>query len=223
MDEVHRVRSVAVRGTRDIVPSALGDRIESRIEDAPVDPGRVVLASARHHGTGSIDDHQLACAAAVVQLYEGLRITRRLIDDDPWGDVGDHPDDADLEIIAADVLVSRAVSTLARTRAAGATVQVVREFGQYQASRRVQEGGIDARELEPSVVELAAVVGVASVDRPTDQEVLDAIGRVATATERDFDGLAALLEGTPLDVVDDIAHSIDVPDDPLRSGASDTD
>lgn len=174
MEEAAAVRRAASEATADVVPEELRETIDEYVADGSVVPGVLTLLSAR---TVVGDDPEgLARQAAGVQLiYDGLRLTRELAQDNPWGDattgspgdrdVGDQAvrDDADMAILAADVLVSRGFYLLARTEAAEDAVAVVRAFGRDQTDREAADeaGAADIdRNLEADVLELAVTTGV---------------------------------------------------------------
>ncbi len=167
------VRRAALAAVDDVEPVRLRDRIEARIDAASMAPGVYALVSARAvRGDGPDAPDGLADRAAGVQLiYEGLRLTRSLAQADPWSAVGDDPDardEADLDILIADILVSRGFYLLARTEAADAAVAVVRAFGTDQTVRRETDDPSLDRNLEADVLELAAVAGsTAGGARPT--------------------------------------------------------
>ena len=90
------------------------------------------------------------------------------------GDSSQGPIDADLTILAADVLVARGFYLLARTDAAETAVETVRAFGRDQTNRRrpdTDAAALDAR-LERDVCELAVRTGAAAVDRAPSAELL---------------------------------------------------
>ena len=170
MDDAVRVREAAREAVDDIEPDRLREVLFDRLSDAPMTPAVLTLVSARAPDTGvDTDTDGIAERAAGVQLiYEGLRLTRVLAWTEPWtattgagaGDI-----DADLDVLAADVLVSRGFYLLARTDAASRAVDVVRAFGRDQTLAR--EEGADAealdRNLEADVFALALVAGMTAV------------------------------------------------------------
>jgi hypothetical protein len=160
MEEVAAVRQAALAAVDDIEPGHLQDRISSRLDDAAFAPGVLTLASASAARDRSAEPSDgLAERAAGVQLiYEGLALTRTLAHDNPW-EHGDR-DAGDLDILIADILVSRGFYLLARTEAAEDAVRVVQSFGSDQTVLRTTgDESLDAN-LEPDVLELAAVAGV---------------------------------------------------------------
>jgi hypothetical protein len=158
MEEAAAVRRAALAAVDDVDPARLRDRIEARLEPASMTPGVCTLVSASAAGCDGQLDAITDRAAGVQLIYEGLRLTRALAHDDPWTN-GDR-DDADLDILIADILVSRGFYLLARTEAADAAVDVVRAFGTDQTVRRETDDPTLDRNLEADVLELAVVAGV---------------------------------------------------------------
>jgi hypothetical protein len=158
MEEAAAVRQAALAAVDDVEPARLCERIEDRLETASMTPGVCSLVSASAAGCEGGLDGITDRAAGVQLIYEGLRLTRSLAHDNPWAD-GDR-DAADLDILIADILVSRGFYLLARTEAADAAVEVVRAFGTDQTVRRETDDPTLDRNLEADVLELAVVVGV---------------------------------------------------------------
>jgi hypothetical protein len=227
MEEAAAVRRAALAAVEDVEPDRLRDRIEDRLAAASVTPGVLTLASARAVREESREG--LSERTAGVQLiYEGLGLTRSLARDDPWGaataadadenagsgnaDSEAQRDEADLDILIADILVSRGFYLLARTEAASAAVAVVRAFGSDQTVRR-QTGDetLDAN-LEEDVLELAVVAGTTaaggraparlreyatdlaaeglpSVERVGERDVVDSLGTLVGTEPPASDGV----------------------------------
>ncbi|MEF8788926.1 MAG: hypothetical protein V5A61_02250 [Haloarculaceae archaeon] len=167
MEEAAAVRGAAEEAVRDVVPGMLREEISGFVESGSVVPGTLTLVVADLFGEVDPDvvDGLTERAAGVQLIYDGLRLTRRLVHGDPWSDAAEAEGDlsADMEILAADVLVSRGFYLLARTEAAGAAVEVVRSFGRDQTNRReLGDPSLD-RELERDVVELAVLAGATAV------------------------------------------------------------
>ena len=160
MEEVAAVRQAALASVDDIEPERLRDRITARLDDASLAPGVLTLVTATATRDRSADaSHGDTDRAAGVQLiYEGLVLTRTLAHDDPW----EHGDSeaADLDILIADILVSRGFYLLARTEAAAAAVEVVRDFGHDQTVLRTTGDDTLDDALEADICELAVVAGV---------------------------------------------------------------
>ncbi|MFC7212121.1 hypothetical protein ACFQL3_16745 [Natronoarchaeum sp. GCM10025321] len=171
MDEAVRTRQAAHDAVTDIEPDALRELLEDRLHEGSMAPGALTLSSARAID-GSATAGSVAERGAGVQLiYEGLRLTRTLAHEQPWAqrDPNDHTE-PNLEILAADVLVSRGFYLLARTEAADKAVETVQAFGRDQTLRRSAESTEAAasldRSLERNVFELAVIAGATAGDSP---------------------------------------------------------
>jgi hypothetical protein len=168
MEEAARSRRAAREAVSDVEPADLRRTIDEILADGSMAPGALTLLCA-----SAIDDavglDSLTDRAAGVQLiYEGLRLTRRLAHEEPWARTDDHTQ-ANVEVVAADVLVSRGFYLLARTEAAEKAVETVRRFGRAQTGRQ-RLGPEDTEEarkldatLEADVFELAALAGTTAV------------------------------------------------------------
>lgn len=108
----------------------------------------------------------------------------------------DDSDRADMDILVADVMVSRGFYLLARTEAAAEAVAVVRSFGGDQTRRRTTDEDAYDGNLEVDVFELAAVAGVTAGGRAATAALRAHVADLA-GTEAHFpvaDGLFS--EGT---------------------------
>ncbi|WP_280535739.1 hypothetical protein [Halopenitus sp. POP-27] len=173
MDDAVRAREAAREALADVEPTRLRAVLDERLVDAAVTPGVLAIVTARALSPDVAADHVEERAAGVQLIYEGLRLTRQLSHEEPWVTAADGADiDADLDVLAADVLVSRGFSLLSRTEAATAAVEVVRAFGRDQTLRERPDADTLAldRNLEEDVFELAVVAGTTAVggDPPTD-------------------------------------------------------
>ncbi|APW96827.1 hypothetical protein CHINAEXTREME_03145 [Halobiforma lacisalsi AJ5] len=155
-------------------------------------------------------------AAGVQLIYEGLRLTRALAHDEPWTTpIGgqetetDADTEADLEILAADILVARGFYLLSRTEAANTAVRTVQSFGRDQTRRedllgeRADDGDVDT-DANPSPNPNAddRVERAAELDANLERDVLELAVRT---------GAAAAGEAPPprlLSVADDIATQV---------------
>ena len=188
MDRADSCRRAARDAVADVEPPRLYDVIIEILDTASMTPGVLTLQSAARIDPDADLDAIAHRAAGVQLIYEGLRLTRSLAHDPPWvhGDAGD----ADLEILAADILVARGFYLLARTDAAGKAVRTVKSFGRDQTRRREADTDVDAdrldANLECDVLELAVVTGAtAAGSRPTPELVTLATD-VATDAESGF-------------------------------------
>ncbi|WP_331235701.1 DUF7114 family protein [Natronorarus salvus] len=171
---------VARRGAReaiaDVEPTPLRERIEAYLDRASMVPAVLTVASARSVDR-SVDDRAITERAAGVQLiYDGLGLTRTLVREEPWASGGDVVE-SDIEVLAADVLVSRGFYLLAMGDAAEAAVEVVRSFGRDETNRR---SGVESGSLEADVFALAGLAGASVAgERPSEERLatLSALGR----------------------------------------------
>jgi len=181
MEEAAAVRRAASEATADVVPEALRETIDDHVADGSVVPGVLTLLSARVV-TGEDPNGLTEQAAGVQLIYDGLRLTRHIVQSNPWAEAGvaaeRNREEADMAILAADVLVSRGFYLLARTEAAEDAVAVVRAFGRDQTECEDATGdratSLDRR-LETDVLELAVTTGVTAAGGRTD----DAAGLAA--------------------------------------------
>ncbi len=210
MDDAARVRDAAREALSDIEPPSLRQAIYDRLANAEMTPGVLTLVSAR-----ALDSEVrlagLAERAAGVQLiYEGLRLTRVLAHEEPWSNADlDSPGDleADIDVLAADVLVARGFYCLARTAAAEQAVETVRRFGRDQTHRReAADPAVLDRNLEADVFELAVVAGTTAVGGSAPPDLL----AYAADLAREADGLPAA-EALPESTNDRIATLADGP------------
>lgn len=158
MEGAAAVRQASRAAVEDIAPGELRDDLLSFVDEGSMAPGALVVRSARTVD-GDVEFETVSDRAVGVQLvYEGLRLTRRLSHDPPWGADGDTP--ADLEVLAADILVARGAYLLAGTEASDPAVDVIRGFGRDQTLRRsAEDPAVYDRRLEADVLELAAIAG----------------------------------------------------------------
>jgi hypothetical protein len=225
MEEVAAVRGAALDAVGDVEPDRLRQRIRERLEDGSMAPGVLTVLSARAVAAGaaadgpSVDTDAVADRGAGVQLiYEGLRLTRSLSRAPPWeredeltdgGDVavtdavtpgptvGADADDADMDILVADVMVARGFYLLARTEAAGEAVAVVRSFGGDQTRRRTTgDDRLDAN-LEADVFELAAVAGTTAAGGSVTEALRSHVGALGRTDGRLPLAESLFSDGTP--------------------------
>jgi hypothetical protein len=231
MDDAVRVREAACEAVDDIEPDRLREVLLERLSDAPMTPAVLTLVSARAPETGvDTDTDGIAERAAGVQLiYEGLRLTRSLAWAEPWtetadADAGDI--EADLDVLAADVLVSRGFYLLARTDAASRAVDVVRAFGRDQTLARGDGAEAEAldRNLEADVFALALAAGMTAVGAtpsPAAVEYAAELGR-----DCDSDGELASADATFSEATAERIASLSAvgggSDDRVRSSATDS-
>jgi len=173
MEEAAAVRRAALDATEDIEPEPLRNRIGTQLDDGSMVPGVLTILTVRALSDGASKSvatsdgtllEPVAERAAGVQLiYDGLRLTRQLAQEEPW--TTGRKDDADLAVIAADVLVARGFYLLARSEAADTAVETVRAFGRDQTVRQETDDADLDRNLERDVLEMAVVAGACMADR----------------------------------------------------------
>jgi hypothetical protein len=207
MEEAAAVRRAVAEAVRDVAPDALREDITTFVEDGSALPGVLTLVAADSFGGTEVDyetvDGLVERAVGVQLIYDGLRLTRELVHDDPWAN--DRKAEADMHILAADVMVSRGFYLLARTEAAETAVEVVRSFGRDQTERREAEDPSLDSNLERDVLALAVLAGAAAVDveardpGPFAAELVSRDGALPTPeglfTQAVRDDLRALADG----------------------------
>ncbi|MFD1632726.1 DUF7114 family protein [Haloplanus ruber] len=186
MDDAVRARRAARDALADIEPERLREAIRDRLADASMAPSVLTLVSARALDAAVDPDDTAERAAGVQLIYEGLRLTRTLTHTEPWLDDDEAARQADLDILAADVLVSRGFYLLARTETAERAVEVVRAFGRDQTRRRDPDADPPAldRNLEADVFALAVAAGTTAAGVTPGAELLE----YAAGLAREFDG-----------------------------------
>lgn len=230
MDDAARIRETARAALADVEPAALEAAIDERLVDASMAPAALSACCARAFADGVDPDAIHERAAGVQLIYEGLRLTRRLAHEEPWvGDdaASDGVIDADVDVLVADVMVSRGFYLLARTPAAGRAVDVVRSFGRDQTERCTAVDGTSLdRELEADAFALAAVAGATVADRTAPEELVTFaadLGRsVAEGEDADLPSAAATLDEGVRERVTAIAAGRSVDPDPVTRSATDS-
>lgn len=201
MEEAATCRRAAREAVRDIEPDRLHDVIDDHVADASMTPGALALLSARA-ADETVDFDSISDRAAGVQLiYEGLRLTRTLAHAEPWASSDDHTE-PNLDVLAADVLVSRGFYLLARTDAADKAVATVRAFGRDQTLRRAPDADAAALDgsLERNVLELAVITGASAVGVTPSPATLDDAAALADGRASPFDSAETVLPDSPGDL-----------------------
>ena len=188
MEDAAAVRRAARASVDDIEPERLRDDLRAFVDDGSMVPGVVTVLVARAHGAEG--DPLYERAAGVQLIYEGLRLTRSLADDEPWL-AGDR-ETGDMHVLAANALVARGFYVLARTEAAGAAVGVVRAFGRDETERRARDA--EAATLEADVLELAVVTGATAGGGEPTADLRTLAAELASALGTPFPAETALDE-----------------------------
>lgn len=204
MDNAVRAREAAREALSDIEPDALRAALDERLDTASMTPAVLTFVSGRAVEP-NVDLNGMAERAAGVQLiYEGLRLTRQLAHEEPWVtlDAADDDTDADLDILAADVLVSRGFYLLARTEAADHAVETVRAFGRDQTRLRSAPEGerqsLDSN-LEVNICTLAVVAGTTAVGSPPPTALVEYAAELATRHDEGFSAAAETVSEATVD------------------------
>lgn len=199
MEQAELARRGAREAVSDIEPPRLTARIDAVLGAASMAPGALVCLVAQSADT-NVSEETLAERAAGVQLiYEGLRLTRTLSHEEPWADSIDHTE-PNIDILAADILVSRGFYLLAATDAAERAVETIRAFGRDQTHRRepdADEELLDSN-LEGDIIALASVAGASAVDAPLSSRVRDAVDSIGKEVGGPFPDAEELFQGTAL-------------------------
>jgi len=191
MEEESAVRQAALDVLEGVEPGGLQGRIHEELGSTSTVPGIFTLLCARATtdtpgGSAgmSLTNHVPQRVAGVQLIYDGLRLTRKLTREESWGT----SDDADLDILVADVLVAQGFYLLARTEAATEAVETVRAFGRDQTVRRTTDDPTLDRNLEADVLELAAVAGSAAKGGNTTTQFREYATELAGTVETPTDG-----------------------------------
>jgi len=221
MDDAVRAREAARSALDDVEPTDLRAAIDEWLADASMTPAALTLVCAR-----GVDGEFDATAPGVVEraagvqlVYEGLRLTRRLVADEPWAGGVDGDIAADLDILAADVLVSRGFYLLATTEAADRAVAVIRAFGRDQTTRAE---GFQA-ELEGDVCALAAWAGATAADGPPRDALVEHLVAFGRGFGGEFPDAARALDDATRDHIAAVAageRPADAPDLARSAGDS---
>ncbi|RZV12268.1 hypothetical protein BDK88_1165 [Natrinema hispanicum] len=229
MEKADSCRRAAVEAVADVEPPRLYEYIESVLDRASMVPAALTFESAvamapeghaledvkgrchdiepdsgDHHQSHASDRDRdpesiVTHAAGVQLIYEGLRLTRSLAHDEPWTATDADASDADLAILAADILVARGFYLLAHTDAAGKAVRTVQSFGRDQTCRSALEAeteadvGTDSTDLESidtnlerDVLELAVRTGAVAVDETPSPKLLAVAADIADTAGTSF-------------------------------------
>jgi len=138
-------------------------------------PGVLVSESALGRKPSLAPEAVVDRGVGVQLIYEGLRLTRSLAHEEPWTTAEAGEIDADLEILAADILVSRGFHLLAQTEVSDAAVETIRAFGRDQSRRRAPDadGSMLDRNLEADIFRLAVRAGVTATGTDPPEALLE--------------------------------------------------
>jgi hypothetical protein len=212
MDTAARARAETREVVADIEPQHLRQVLYDRLADSSMAPGVLVFLSAQASDP-DVDLDSLAERSAGVQLiYEGLRLTRSIAHAEPWTDTEIESDiDADIDILAADVFVSRGFYLLARTEASAAAVNTVQSFGRDQTLRGRPDADSDTldRNLEADIFALAVRAGLTAVDTNPSEAVLSFAADLARADGEELSAAGTMLSESTVSRLTELSNGVD--------------
>lgn len=175
------VRGAVCQLSRDVEPVRLGTALEARLETASMVPGAVTMITAERLGGTDAGETAIDRAIGVQLCYEGMRLTRSLIREEERFKAADPTGDY-LDLVAAEVLVSRGFVELADTPVADDAIEIVHRFSRHQSE---SQGDDRDAALEHDVISLAVAAGATVVLNAVPADV-DAQGqRLADKVARD--------------------------------------
>ncbi|MFC3960282.1 DUF7114 family protein [Halovivax cerinus] len=231
MDRVARCRRVARDAVSDVSPPPLRRRLYEELDAYALTPAVLTVESALAAAPRTDPGSVRSLAAGTQLIYVGLALTRELAREPPWSDAAVSSDDtstdttpaspavdragrpasepdaeADLAIVAADVLVARGFSLLSRTDAADRAVETVQRFGRDQTAREDADDpvAVDAR-LEHDVLHLAVTTGAAAVSEPPTPAMVDLADTLADRTDAAVPPVESWLDATDAAPADGLA------------------
>lgn len=215
MDTAARTRAETREVVADIEPQHLRQVLYDRLAESSMAPGVLVFLSAQA-GDPDVDLDSLAERSAGVQLiYEGLRLTRSIAHAEPWTDATtaeiESDIDADIDILAADVFVSRGFYLLARTDASAAAVETVQSFGRDQTLRGRPNADADSldRNLEADIFALAVRAGLTAVDTDPSEAVLSFATDLARADGAELSAAGSVLSESTISRLTELSEGVD--------------
>ena len=158
MDATASVRDSLFDSVSHVEPGPFRRELESILTEASTTPGVLTVRTAEVIGRPIEQEELYHRAAGVVISYEGLRLTRDLIRDDPWATRNDNKTE-NLRLLAAEVLVARGLYRLAPTGVAYDAVQIARRFGRNQTNEQVPDAVPSEPTLEFDSIRLAVRTG----------------------------------------------------------------
>jgi len=185
MDVAVRARTATRETVEDIEPPRLRAVLLDRLERASMAPGVLVYESALGRNPSLSPNAVVDRSVGVQLIYEGLRLTRSLAHEEPWTAAEETDIDADLEILAADILVSRGFYLLAQTEVSDAAVETIRAFGrdQTRCRERAANAATLTRNLEADIFVLAVRAGVTAVGADPTEELVEFAANAARSYE----------------------------------------
>jgi hypothetical protein len=158
MEAVEALTEALEGSLADLGPPPFRNRVTGAIGERPLLPGVLTIRAARR--VDATTDIQAAAArgAGVQMCYEGLELTRSVLQTEPWED----PDGMEAyhqDLLVAEVLVSQGFNLLAETGVVTDAVAIVQRFGRTQTALDDLGHRHDEEPLEVDVLELAVNAG----------------------------------------------------------------
>lgn len=181
----------------DVEPRPFRDRLYSKISGISLTPGVLTMKTA-HTIDPSLDSAATAHRGAGVQLsFEGLRLTRSIIQEQPWDELDD-PEPYYLDLLAANVLVSRGFYHLTGTGVAEQSIEIIQRFARNQTYVQQSTPELLEAPLEIDIIKLAVNAGADM-----------AMQSIPTAVSSYGDTLAHELEQDPLPQPEDALGGVE--------------
>lgn len=211
MDNAVRARTAAREVVSDIEPQHLREVLYDRLADASMAPGVLVFVSAQASAPKVALDELSERSAGVQLIYEGLRLTRSIAQAEPWTETTTDEIDADIDILAADVLVSRGFYILARTEVSAAAVETVQDFGRDQTLRSRPDTDTEALDgnLEADILTLAVRAGLTAVGTDPSEAVLSYAADIARKNGSQLSSAEVIVSEPMVRELTELAASVD--------------
>lgn len=188
----------------DVNPLPFRDFIEQRLQRSMKAPGLLTHLAAQVSDRDAVPEELDRRIVGVQYIYEGLRLTRTLSRCPPWYDEPGR--DANLEILAAEVLVAKGFSLIVWTEAMPTAVELLRTFGRDETNGRVERGDsvLTHRGLETDVFQLSIVAGVTATgaDPPDGSRIFAT--KLAESLDEEFEEETHRFSASVVDELDEL-------------------
>jgi len=215
MEEAPRVREALYESLHEVEPAPFCARLERTLEGRPLTPGVLTVRTATAVDPTVAPEAAAERAVGVQLTYEGLRLTRRLVETEPWPPAGEG--DPDVDVVAAEVLVAKGLNQLAHTGVRGRVVEIVRRFGRTNA----READAGEPSLEADFVVLAVEAGADLVAPTVPPGLVEYARELAEEVEADPLPADGPIAGVAADVERIVAAAEPAAEDRSRSSTMD--
>jgi hypothetical protein len=169
-----RVNDSSCNAVSKVEPPQLKELILNRIDQKPSVFGLIttIIANESVESSDELNQSIDEKAAGVQLIYEGLKLTQELVRNKGWK----HEENklqADLELLAADVMVSRGFNLLSHTLAAKKAVETIRSFGQAESilSNGLEKNSLSEGNLEKDMFELSIITGFYLLNKEPPKDI----------------------------------------------------